>query len=144
MLSRALFRTRRALSYVSNFASANHSYGDHHSCSKHDYNKVANITSTLRGQHSTALLNKILASSGSSSSTKAFQSLTELGIFSRAANNEDDPPIIDNMKVPLRNTFFLADTSTSNSVALIQILTLCGKLLTAREITALACSGGYV
>ena len=52
--------------------------------------------------------------------------------------------INDNKTVPLRNTFFLADTSTSNSVALIQILTLCGKLLTAREITALACSGGYI
>ena len=42
------------------------------------------ITSTLCGQHSTARVNNILASSGSSSSTAAFHNLTELGICSKA------------------------------------------------------------
>ena len=42
------------------------------------------ITSTLCGQHSTARVNNILASSGSSSSTAAFHNLTELGICSNA------------------------------------------------------------
>jgi len=44
--------------------------------------------------------------------------------------------------LPFRSTFFLAEISTSSSVALIQTFTDCGKLLTARAITALACSGG--
>lgn len=42
-------------------------------------------TSTLVGQHSTALLSMILASSGSSSSTAVFHSRTDLDTFSRAA-----------------------------------------------------------
>lgn len=42
-------------------------------------------TSTLVGQHSTALLSMILASSGSSSSTAVFHSRTDLETFSRAA-----------------------------------------------------------
>lgn len=41
-------------------------------------------TSTLVGQHSTARLSMILASSGSSSSTAAFHKRTELGTCSRA------------------------------------------------------------
>ena len=45
------------------------------------------LTSTLVGQHSTALLSMICASSGPSSSTAAFQILTELGMFSSATNN---------------------------------------------------------
>lgn len=141
MLSRALFNTRRALSYVSNFANANHNYQDHHYVN-YIIIKLLN-TSTLRGQHSTALLSKILASSGSSSSTKAFHSLTELGMFSRAVMMKlESQPLLNITMVPLRNTFFLADVSTSSSVALIQTFTDCGKLLTARAITALACSGG--
>ena len=42
------------------------------------------LTSTLVGQHSTALLNMICASSGPSSSTAAFQILTEFGMCSKA------------------------------------------------------------
>merc|ERR1719187_539902 len=107
MCSRALFSTRRAFSYVSNLASAIHS-------------------SVLVGQHSTARLNKILASLGVSSSMAAFHSLTELGICSSA----------------LRNTFFLARGSCSRSAALIQILTVWGTCSTASFTTFLASSGG--
>ena len=49
---------------------------------------VATLTSTLVGQHSTALLNIILASSGPSSPTAAFQILTELGICSSAGKKK--------------------------------------------------------
>lgn len=42
------------------------------------------LTSTLVGQHSTARLSMILASSGSSSSTAAFHKRTEFGTCSRA------------------------------------------------------------
>lgn len=45
------------------------------------------LTSTLVGQHSTARLNIILASSSFSNSTACFQSLTEFGISSSAAIN---------------------------------------------------------
>ena len=41
-------------------------------------------TSTLTGQHSTALLRSTRASSGLSKSTAAFHSRTELGTFSSA------------------------------------------------------------
>lgn len=47
--------------------------------------KTSKSTSTLVGQHSTALLSMILASSGSSSSTAVFHSRTDLDTFSRAA-----------------------------------------------------------
>lgn len=42
------------------------------------------LTSTLVGQHSTARLSMILASSGSSNSTAAFHKRTEFGTCSRA------------------------------------------------------------
>ncbi len=63
--SRALLSTRRAFSYDSRRARASHS-------------------STLVGQHSTDLLSRIRASSGSSSSTAAFHRRTELGTCSKA------------------------------------------------------------
>lgn len=46
--------------------------------------KSCQLTSTLVGQHSTARLSIILASSGSSSSTAAFHKRTEFGTCSRA------------------------------------------------------------
>ena len=45
------------------------------------------------GQHSTALLNIICASSGPSNSTAAFQILTEFGICSKATRNTDKKQI---------------------------------------------------
>ena len=62
---RALFRMVLAESSLSSRAHANHN-------------------STWVGQHSTARDRRIRASSWSASSTAAFQSATELGIFSRA------------------------------------------------------------
>ncbi len=47
---------------------------------------VCVCTSTLVGQHSTALLNMILASSGSSSSTAIFHKRTDFDTFSRAVH----------------------------------------------------------
>lgn len=46
------------------------------------------LTSTLVGQHSTARLSMILASSGSSSSTAAFHNRTEFGTCSRARKGQ--------------------------------------------------------
>ena len=63
--SRYLPLTFLAFSYVSSRASASQ-------------------RSTERGQHSTDLLSRILASSGSSISTANFQSRTDVGICSRA------------------------------------------------------------
>lgn len=48
------------------------------------YFTVLKLTSTLVGQHSTARLSMILASSGSSNSTAAFHKRTEFGTCSRA------------------------------------------------------------
>lgn len=108
MFSRALFRTRRAFSYVSKRASANHSYEGHTkifrhresficcialggillyeflSCLGDEVTECDKCTSTLVGQHSTALLSMILASSCSSSSTAVFHSRTDFDTFSRA------------------------------------------------------------
>lgn len=67
------------------------------------------LTSTLVGQHSTARLNMILASSGSSSSTAAFHNRTEFGTCSRARNGQirdwcqvRPPPHSDNQKLETR------------------------------------------
>ena len=66
---RCLPLTFRAFSYVSSRASANHS-------------------STERGQHSTALVSMIRASSTFSISTANFHSRTDVGICSRAGRKE--------------------------------------------------------
>lgn len=52
---------------------------------RRDAGRERKRTSTLVGQHSTALLSMILASSGSSSSTAVFHNRTDLDTFSRAA-----------------------------------------------------------
>lgn len=50
------------------------------------------LTSTLVGQHSTARLSMILASSGSSNSTAAFHKRTEFGTCSRAREAKQSCP----------------------------------------------------
>mmetsp|Transcript_33225 Transcript_33225/g.59484 ORF Transcript_33225/g.59484 Transcript_33225/m.59484 type:complete len:229 (-) Transcript_33225:991-1677(-) len=104
--SRALFRTFLAFSYVSSRASASHS-------------------STCCGQHSTARLSRMRASSSDASSTAAFQRRTLVGMRSSA----------------FRSTRARAASSASNRDACTQSLTLLGSAATPRASTALAFSG---
>jgi len=86
----------------------------------------ASQSSTLVGQHSTALPSRIRASSGFSNSTADFHSRTEFGMCSKA----------------FRKTFFLALVSTSRSAARAQILTEVGMCLTACAMILFETSGG--
>lgn len=56
------------------------------------------LTSTLVGQHSTARLSMILASSGSSSSTAAFHKRTEFGTCSRAGKGHTRNQVTERLK----------------------------------------------
>lgn len=56
------------------------------------------LTSTLVGQHSTARLSMILASSGSSSSTAAFHKRTEFGTCSRAGKGQTRNQVTEKQK----------------------------------------------
>lgn len=58
----------------------------------------ARLTSTLVGQHSTARLSMILASSGSSSSTAAFHKRTEFGTCSRAEKGQARNQVTEKQK----------------------------------------------
>lgn len=64
------------------------------------YSTLLALTSTLVGQHSTARLSMILASSGSSNSTAAFHKRTEFGTCSRATEAKQSCQALTKMFPP--------------------------------------------